>query len=60
MSYGDHEKLPKVEDVIGSSILIRVKIFNELYVAFNKVYNFDSIGLRYFNVFGKRQDPNGL
>ena len=36
------------------------KYVNELYAcAFNKVYNFDSIGLRYFNVFGKRQDPNG-
>lgn len=61
-SYGDHEMLPKVEEVIGSPLSPYAvsKYVNELYAcAFNKVYDFNSIGLRYFNVFGKRQDPNG-
>ncbi|MFH6769264.1 SDR family oxidoreductase [Gaetbulibacter aquiaggeris] len=61
-TYGDHEALPKVEDVIGKPLspYAITKYVNELYAdIFYKTYQFDSIGLRYFNVFGRRQDPNG-
>ena len=61
-TYGDHQILPKVEDVIGNPLspYAVTKYVNELYAdIFYRNYNFDSIGLRYFNVFGKRQDPNG-
>jgi UDP-N-acetylglucosamine 4-epimerase len=61
-TYGDHEALPKVEDVIGKPLspYAITKYVNELYAdIFNKAYGLDTIGLRYFNVFGKRQDPNG-
>ena len=61
-TYGDHEALPKVEDVIGKPLspYAITKYVNELYAdIFHKTYQLDTIGLRYFNVFGKRQDPNG-
>jgi UDP-N-acetylglucosamine 4-epimerase len=61
-TYGDHPSLPKVEDVIGKpmSPYAVTKYVNELYAeVFSRCYNFNTIGLRYFNVFGKRQDPNG-
>ncbi|WP_431144812.1 NAD-dependent epimerase/dehydratase family protein [Pseudomonas alvandae] len=61
-TYGDHPGLPKVEDVIGSPLspYAVTKYVNELYAdVFFRCYNFATIGLRYFNVFGKRQDPNG-
>ena len=61
-TYGDHPALPKVEDNIGKPLspYAVTKYVNELYAdVFAKVYNFNCIGLRYFNVFGKRQDPNG-
>ena len=61
-TYGDHPNLPKVEDVIGSPLspYAVTKFVNELYAdVFFKNYNLSSIGLRYFNVFGRRQDPNG-
>jgi len=61
-TYGDHPALPKVEENIGNPLspYAVTKYVNELYAGvFKKTYNFDSIGLRYFNVFGKRQDPNG-
>jgi UDP-N-acetylglucosamine/UDP-N-acetylgalactosamine 4-epimerase len=61
-TYGDHPKLPKVEDKIGNPLspYAVTKLVNELYAqVFAKTYNFNSIGLRYFNIFGKRQDPNG-
>ena len=61
-TYGDHEALPKVEDVIGKPLspYAITKYVNELYAdIFQKAYGLDTIGLRYFNVFGKRQDPNG-
>ena len=61
-TYGDHEALPKMEDVIGKPLspYAITKYVNELYAdIFHTTYNFDTIGLRYFNVFGKRQDPNG-
>src|SRR6056297_1746897 len=61
-TYGDHEALPKVEDTIGKPLspYAITKYVNELYAdIFHITYNFDTIGLRYFNVFGKRQDPNG-
>lgn len=60
--YGDHEALPKVEENIGNQLspYAITKYSNELYASvFKSVYDFDSIGLRYFNVFGKRQNPNG-
>ena len=60
--YGDSEKLPKVEEEIGEvlSPYAASKLVNEIYAGvFSKVYDFDWIGLRYFNVFGKRQDPKG-
>ena len=61
-TYGDHEALPKVEETIGKPLspYAITKYVNELYAdIFHTTYNFDTIGLRYFNVFGKRQDPNG-
>ena len=61
-TYGDSEKLPKVEDVIGKPLspYAITKYVNELYAEnFKLHYNLDFIGLRYFNVFGPRQDPNG-
>ena len=61
-TYGDHEALPKVEDVIGKPLspYAITKYVNELYAdIFHTTYNFNTIGLRYFNVFGKGQDPNG-
>ena len=61
-TYGDHEALPKVEEVIGKPLspYAITKYVNELYAdIFQKTYGLDTIGLRYFNVFGKRQDPNG-
>ncbi|GAI46392.1 unnamed protein product, partial [marine sediment metagenome] len=61
-SYGDHPGLPKVEDRVGKllSPYAVTKFVNELYAEiFSKSYAFPSIGLRYFNVFGPRQDPNG-
>lgn len=61
-TYGDHKALPKVEDTIGKPLspYAITKYVNELYAdIFHTTYNFDTIGLRYFNVFGKRQDPNG-
>ncbi|GAB2767714.1 SDR family oxidoreductase [Salinimicrobium soli] len=61
-TYGDSEKLPKVEDEIGKPLspYAITKYVNELYAdIFNKTYGLDSIGLRYFNVFGRKQDPNG-
>ena len=61
-TYGDHEALPKVEDTIGKPLspYAITKYVNELYAdIFYTTYKLDTIGLRYFNVFGKRQDPNG-
>lgn len=61
-TYGDHPALPKVEENIGMPLspYAVTKYVNELYAGvFSKVYDFNSIGLRYFNVFGKRQNPNG-
>ena len=60
--YGDSEELPKKENNIGSPLspYAVTKFVNELYASnFKLIYNLDSIGLRYFNVFGQRQDPNG-
>ncbi|MGL6370123.1 NAD-dependent epimerase/dehydratase family protein [Aeromonas hydrophila] len=61
-TYGDHLALPKVESNIGNQLspYAVTKYVNELYAdVFARVYNFKCIGLRYFNVFGKRQDPSG-
>jgi UDP-N-acetylglucosamine/UDP-N-acetylgalactosamine 4-epimerase len=61
-TYGDHPGLPKVEDRIGKPLspYAVTKYVNELYAeVFARCYKFSSIGLRYFNAFGKRQDPNG-
>ncbi len=61
-TYGDHPALPKVEDYIGKPLspYAVTKYVNELYAdVFSKCYGFHTIGLRYFNVFGPRQDPNG-
>jgi len=61
-TYGDHPGLPKVEDRIGKPLspYAVTKYVNELYAdVFARCYGFRTIGLRYFNVFGKRQDPNG-
>lgn len=61
-TYGDHPGLPKVEDRIGKPLspYAVTKYVNELYAdVFARCYGFHTIGLRYFNVFGKRQDPNG-
>ena len=61
-TYGDHPGLPKVEDVIGQPLspYAVTKYVNELYAnVFACCYGFNTIGLRYFNIFGPRQDPNG-
>ncbi|MBP4046231.1 NAD-dependent epimerase/dehydratase family protein [Chromobacterium violaceum] len=61
-TYGDHPGLPKVEDTIGKPLspYAVTKYVNELYAdVFGKTYGMQCIGLRYFNVFGPRQDPNG-
>jgi UDP-N-acetylglucosamine/UDP-N-acetylgalactosamine 4-epimerase len=61
-TYGDHPGLPKVEDRIGQPLspYAVTKYANELYASvFARTYGFKTIGLRYFNVFGKRQDPDG-
>ncbi|WP_180109528.1 MULTISPECIES: NAD-dependent epimerase/dehydratase family protein [unclassified Acinetobacter] len=61
-TYGDHPALPKVEENIGKPLspYAVTKYVNELYAeVFARTYGFKTIGLRYFNVFGKRQDPNG-
>ena len=60
--YGDKIDLPKIEEKIGAPLspYAVTKLTNELYAnVFEKNYAFESVGLRYFNVFGKRQDPNG-
>ncbi|MDC0467754.1 SDR family oxidoreductase [Bacteroidia bacterium] len=61
-TYGDSESMPKVEDVIGKPLspYAITKYVNELYAdIFSKTYGLETIGLRYFNVFGRKQDPNG-
>jgi UDP-N-acetylglucosamine 4-epimerase len=61
-TYGDSEALPKVEDTIGKPLspYAITKYVNELYAdIFQRTYGLDTIGLRYFNVFGRKQDPNG-
>jgi len=61
-TYGDSPTLPKVEDVIGNPLspYAVTKYLNELYAqVFQRCYGFETVGLRYFNVFGPRQDPNG-
>lgn len=61
-TYGDSEQLPKVEDTIGKPLspYAITKYVNELYASiFSSSYGLETIGLRYFNVFGKNQDPNG-
>jgi UDP-N-acetylglucosamine 4-epimerase len=61
-TYGDSESLPKVEDKIGKPLspYAVTKYVNELYAdVFSKTYGLETIGLRYFNVFGRKQDPNG-
>ncbi|MBM9536011.1 NAD-dependent epimerase/dehydratase family protein [Desulfobulbus alkaliphilus] len=61
-TYGDHPGLPKVEEKIGHPLspYAVTKLVNELYAAvFARTYGFKSVGLRYFNIFGQRQDPEG-
>lgn len=61
-TYGDHPGLPKVEDRIGNPLspYAVTKLVNEQYAdVFTRAYGFRTIGLRYFNIFGQRQDPNG-
>ena len=61
-TYGDHPGLPKIEDRIGNPLspYAVTKLVNEQYAAvFARCYGFKTIGLRYFNIFGRRQDPNG-
>ena len=61
-TYGDSQGLPKVEDVIGKPLspYAITKYVNELYAEiFSRTYGIETIGLRYFNVFGRKQDPNG-
>ena len=61
-TYGDSESMPKVEDIIGKPLspYAITKYVNELYAdIFSKAYGLETIGLRYFNVFGRKQDPNG-
>ena len=61
-TYGDSDILPKVENVIGKPLspYAITKYVNELYAdIFSKTYGLETIGLRYFNVFGRKQDPNG-
>jgi len=60
--YGDHPALPKVEDVVGAPIspYAATKAINENYArVFSRCYDFPTVGLRYFNIFGPRQEPNG-
>ena len=61
-TYGDSDSMPKVEDIIGKPLspYAVTKYVNELYAdVFSKTYGLETIGLRYFNVFGRKQDPNG-
>jgi len=61
-TYGDSESMPKEEDIIGKPLspYAITKYVNELYAEiFSKTYGMETIGLRYFNVFGRKQDPNG-
>jgi UDP-N-acetylglucosamine 4-epimerase len=61
-TYGDSESLPKIEEIIGKPLspYAITKYVNELYAdIFSKTYGIETIGLRYFNVFGRKQDPNG-
>ena len=61
-TYGDHPDLPKVEDIIGNPLspYAVTKLVDELYArVFARTYGFATIGLRYFNIFGRRQDPDG-
>lgn len=61
-TYGDHPDLPKVEEKTGNPLspYAVTKVVNELYASvFARTYGFKTIGLRYFNIFGQRQDPNG-
>lgn len=61
-TYGDSKSLPKMEDVIGKPLspYAITKYVNELYAdVFSKTYGMECVGLRYFNVFGRRQDPDG-
>lgn len=61
-TYGDSESLPKIEEKIGKPLspYAITKYVNELYAdIFSKTYGLETIGLRYFNVFGRKQDPNG-
>lgn len=61
-TYGDSENMPKVEDIIGKPLspYAITKYVNELYAdIFSKTYGMETIGLRYFNVFGRKQDPHG-
>jgi UDP-N-acetylglucosamine 4-epimerase len=61
-TYGDSKNMPKVEDIIGKPLspYAITKYVNELYAdIFSKTYGIETIGLRYFNVFGRKQDPNG-
>ena len=61
-TYGDSESMPKIEDEIGKPLspYAVTKYVNELYAdIFSKTYGLETIGLRYFNVFGRKQDPNG-
>ena len=61
-TYGDSESMPKVEDIIGKPLspYAITKYVNELYAdIFSKTYGLETIGLRYFNVFGRKQDPKG-
>lgn len=61
-TYGDHPGLPKVENIIGNPLspYAVTKLINEIYAdIFAKTYGLNTIGLRYFNIFGPRQDPNG-
>jgi UDP-N-acetylglucosamine/UDP-N-acetylgalactosamine 4-epimerase len=61
-TYGDSESIPKIEDIIGKPLspYAITKYVNELYAdIFSKTYGLETIGLRYFNVFGRKQDPKG-
>lgn len=61
-TYGDSKNMPKVEDIIGKPLspYAITKYVNELYAdVYSKLYGIETIGLRYFNVFGRRQNPNG-
>jgi UDP-N-acetylglucosamine/UDP-N-acetylgalactosamine 4-epimerase len=62
-TYGDHPDLPKLVDKIGNPLspYAVTKLVNEIYATvFAKTYGFNTIGLRYFNIFGKRQDPDDV